>query len=103
IDPSLRGIVTFISGKGMTEYMFLYTAERFSGDLTECNEGDLMWIPKAKIKDLTLWEGDKIFLKLLYEDAPFFSLKLVYDENDILTDAFLDGERTAVSRSVQRP
>ena len=94
---SLRGIVTFISGSGINEYMFLYTASGFSGDLTDCSEGDLEWVKRSKIKDLTLWEGDKIFLKLLADDAPFFSLKLVYDGGDNLVRAVLDGEELLIS------
>ncbi len=92
LHPDLRGIVTFVSGKGLTEYMFLYTASRFSGELIPCTEGDLKWIEKNKIKDLTLWEGDKIFLELLSSGHPFFSLKLVYDEKDVLISAVLDGD-----------
>ena len=95
--PSLRGIVTFISGSGINEYMFLYTARDFTGTLTECSEGDLRWVEISKIKDLTLWEGDKIFLKLLADNAPFFSLKLVYDGSDTLVRAVLDGKELSVS------
>lgn len=60
--------------------MFIFTADNFSGDLAEdCNEGNLKWIPKDEVMDLPVWEGDKIFLKLLIDDAPFFLLKLVYE------------------------
>lgn len=60
--------------------MFIFTADNFSGDLVEdCNEGNLKWIPKDEVMDLPVWEGDKIFLKLLIDDAPFFLLKLVYE------------------------
>ena len=84
-----RGIVTFVSGDD-TEYMHLFTADGFHGTIKECDEGDLEWIDKQKLLDLTLWEGDKIFLRLLEEDIPFFSLKLVY-EGDVLTQAVLNG------------
>ena len=87
----LRGIVTFVSGKGVTEYMFLYTADGFTGEMVPCDEGDLAWVPKDKIKDLELWEGDRIFLRFLAQDVPFFSLKLVYDGGDRLMYAALDG------------
>jgi 8-oxo-dGTP diphosphatase len=80
ISPKLRGIATFISDEWETEYMFIFTADNFSGDLAEdCNEGNLKWIPKDEVMDLPVWEGDKIFLKLLIDDAPFFLLKLVYE------------------------
>lgn len=86
-----RGIVTFITDKlDEAEYMHLYTADGFEGELISCNEGTLEWVPKKDIRHLTLWEGDKIFFKLLDENAPFFSLKLVY-ESDCLKEAVLNG------------
>ena len=87
-----RGIVTFVYGEDIVEYMSLYTADRFSGEEIPCDEGELEWVDKEKIMDLNLWDGDKIFLKLLAEEHPFFSLKLVYDTNDVLTYAALDGK-----------
>jgi len=71
--------------------MHLFTADGFTGQLKECDEGDLQWVPKSRLLDLTLWEGDKIFLELLEQDAPFFLLKLVY-EGDHLVRAILNGE-----------
>lgn len=87
-----RGIVTFVYGEDIVEYMSLYTADRFSGEEIPCDEGELEWVDKEKIMDLNLWDGDKIFLKLLAEEPPFFSLKLVYDTNDVLIYAALDGK-----------
>ena len=86
-----RGIVTFISDVWPLEYMFLYTASEWTGALRDCDEGELAWIDKQELYELTLWEGDRIFLRLLDEDAPFFSLKLVY-RGDTLTQAVLDGK-----------
>ena len=86
-----RGIVTFISARGETEYMSLFTADGFTGELTECSEGVLRWVDRREVLSLELWEGDRIFLKLLEEERPFFSLKLVYDMKDRLTEASLDG------------
>ena len=86
-----RGIVTFVSGDGITEYMHLFTADGFEGEPTECDEGVLEWVPKEKIDDLNIWEGDKIFFRLLTQDEPFFSLKLVYDGAGGLTGASLNG------------
>ena len=71
--------------------MYLYTADRYIGTLKDCDEGNLEWVPKEKVFDLPIWEGDKFFFRLLEEDQPFFSLKLVY-ENDRLTGAALNGE-----------
>lgn len=91
-----RGIVTFDfinpeDQSRMTEYMCLYTADSFSGQLLPCEEGELQWIEKEKVFELPIWEGDKIFLKLLKANAPFFSLKLCYF-GDTLTQAVLDGK-----------
>lgn len=91
-----RGIVTFTSDDCPTEYMCLYTADRFEGTLREdCREGVLEWVPKEEVMKRRLWEGDRVFLKLLTEEAPFFSLKLSY-ENDRLTECVLDGRRLEV-------
>lgn len=81
----LRGIVTFVLDGWGTEYMHLFTADAFEGECIECNEGELRWIPKEEILSLNLWEGDRAFLKLLEEDAPFFSMKLSY-QGDKLVD-----------------
>lgn len=83
-----RGIVTFLSDEWEGEYMHLFTANEYSGELTECKEGDLVWVPKAQIQNLNLWEGDKIFFRLLAENRSFFSLKLRY-EGDKLTETKL--------------
>ena len=87
-----RGIVTFVSDIYETEYMHLFTADGFTGNISECDEGCLEWIEKEKLFDLTLWEGDKIFLKLIENPRPFFSLKLEY-QGDALVSAVLDGEK----------
>ncbi|SFR69314.1 NUDIX hydrolase [[Clostridium] aminophilum] len=88
-----RGIITFVTARGETEYMSLYTADGFEGELQECTEGVLKWIRKNEVPELNLWEGDRIFLRLLTEDRPFFSLKLVYDAEDRLCEAVLDGQK----------
>ena len=86
-----RGIVSFSAKGWPAEYMCLYTADGFEGKLTCCNEGELEWVPKTEVTKLNLWEGDKIFLKLMAENAPFFSLKLMYD-GDVLQYAALNGK-----------
>lgn len=90
-DYQYRGIVTFVSNEWEGEYMHLYTATGWTGALKECNEGVLEWVSREKMKELPQWEGDKIFLRLLEEEAPFFSLKLCYEE-DRLTYAALNGK-----------
>ena len=86
------GIVTFVSGNGVTEYMHLFTADEFEGKSIACDEGELEWVDIDKIESLHIWEGDKIFLRLLAEKVPFFSLKLVYDGHDGLISAVLNGK-----------
>ena len=90
-DYRYRGIVTFVSNVYETEYMHLFTVTDWTGEARECDEGELAWIKKQKLFDLTLWQGDRIFLKLLQEDVPFFSLKLTY-RGDELIEAILNGK-----------
>lgn len=86
-----RGLVTFVSDRWPTEYMHLFTADRFTGTLKECDEGVLEWIPRRRLLELPHWEGDAIFLDLIdREDTPFFSLKLCY-RGDQLEQAVLNG------------
>ena len=89
-DYRYRGIVTFVSDLYETEYMHLFTVSGWTGEARECDEGELAWIKKQKLFDLTLWQGDRIFLELLQKDVPFFSLKLTY-QGDELIEAVLDG------------
>ena len=91
-DYRYRGIVTFVSDVYETEYMHLFSVSHWTGEARECDEGELAWIKKQKLFDLTMWQGDRIFLKLLQEDVPFFSLKLTY-RGDELIEAVLDGKR----------
>ena len=86
-----RGLVTFVSNEWGTEYMHLFHSNSFEGDLKECDEGNLEWVEKSMVYELPLWAGDKIFLKLLEKDIPFFSLKLVY-EGEKLINAVLNRE-----------
>ena len=87
-----RGIVTFVSGNGVTEYMHLFTADEFEGKSIACDEGELEWVKKEDVLKLNIWEGDRIFLRLLADEEPFFSLKLVYDGHDTLVSAVLNGK-----------
>ena len=92
IKPEYRGLLTFVSDKWPTEYIHLFYANNFSGELIECDEGNLEWVPINDIYSLPLWQGDKIFLKLIEDKAPFFSLKLQY-EGEALINAVLNGEK----------
>ncbi len=85
-EYSFRGIVTFVSEVWETEYMNIFTAKYPGGALADCNEGELMWIPKSELMQLQLWEGDRIFLKHLIEHDDFFSLKFEYDKDEKLVN-----------------
>lgn len=89
-DWAYRGIVTFVS-QDWCEYMHLFTASEFTGEVRACDEGTLEWVETDKLTQLPIWEGDKVFLRLLKEKEPFFSLKLVYDE-ERLVKAILNGK-----------
>ena len=90
-----RGLVTFVSDRWETEYMHLFTANGWIGELRECDEGDLEWVGKQDLLSLPQWEGDRIFLDLLNRDVPFFSLKLRY-EGEKLRQAVLNGRELEV-------
>ena len=88
---SYCGIVTFVSDEYGTEYMHLFKSSDFSGELKECDEGTLEWVPKADTFRLPIWQGDKLFLNLMDSDVPFFSLKLCY-RGEALVKAVLNGD-----------
>ena len=99
----MRGIVTFLSGRGDFEYMFLYTADAWDGEINaqdRCSEGILEWVDIDRVMQLNIWEGDKVFFRLIDMDAPFFSLKLEYDEKDNLVRAVLDGREMNVQAAI---
>ena len=86
-----RAIITFVSDEWGTEYMHLFTSNDFEGEVrADCEEGTLEWIDKEELLTKPIWEGDKLFLRLLDKDAPFFSLKLRY-KGERLVEAALDG------------
>ena len=87
-----RGVVTFLQEGGEGEYMYLFTADDFTGELAECDEGNLQWVSMEFLDALPTWEGDRIFLNLLWQDAPFFLLTLRY-QGDRLVEAVLDGKK----------
>lgn len=89
-DYAYRGVVTFVSDRWPTEYMHLFTATGFTGILKDCDEGELEWLPWGQLTRIPHWEGDEIFLRLLEEGGPFFSLKVCY-EGERLQAAVLNG------------
>ncbi len=96
-----RGVVTFVYGE-MTEIIFLFTARglrdsagkpvTLTSELPDCDEGELAWVAWEDVWELPIWEGDRVFLKLLQDDAPHFSVKLCYDSNDALIRAIVNEE-----------
>ena len=87
-----RGVVTFLNDTCEGEYMYLFTADGFTGEMVQCNEGDLQWVEREFLDTLPKWEGDRIFLDLLWQNAPFFLLTLRY-HGDTLVEAVLNGEK----------
>ena len=90
----LRAVITFLSNEWETEYMYLFTASEFSGELIPCNEGELEWIDKDELLNLNLWEGDKIFLKKIIEEENFFTLKVSYEGDQLVESVIMDYYRT---------
>ena len=82
-----RGIITFVTDRYETEFMHLYTADGWEGEMIECNEGNLEWLEKKEVFNLKVWEGDKIFFWLMQHDAPFFSLRLEYVGDELVSYA----------------
>ena len=95
VSWAYRGIVTFVSDEWGTEYMHLFHSKDFIGSVKDCDEGVLEWVGKTALLSLPIWEGDKIFLRLLDTDRPFFSLKLRY-QGDNLVEAVLDGKEKLI-------
>lgn len=90
-----RGVITFTtedSGGVFGEFMYLFTADGFEGQLKDCDEGELKWVSREFLDRLPKWEGDQIFLDLLWKNAPFFLLTLRY-RGDKLQEAILNGEK----------
>lgn len=92
-----RGILTFLFNENEAEYICLYTADGFEGEMKPCDEGTLEWVQKSKISELNLWEGDKLFFELLEKNKPFFSMKLTY-QGDMLVDCELNGDKILTKR-----
>ena len=90
-DLEFRALVTFVSQKGDYELMSLFTAKAPSHEPKECDEGKLEWVKKEDVYSLNIWEGDRLFFEQLGKNKDFFSMKLVYDKEDNLIEAVLNG------------
>ncbi len=96
-----RAIITFISDRGDYELMSLFTTSCPEGEPKECDEGKLEWVKKSEVYGLNLWEGDKIFFRLMEQRDSFFSLKMAYDKEDKLREAVLDGKELDFKKILQ--
>ena len=80
--------------------MHLFTAQLLPEDakkeLPVCDEGELAWVDKSAVMTLPLWEGDKVFLKLLDTEEGFFSLKLCY-QGEKLVNAILNAKELGIT------
>ena len=88
LNPCFRGLVTFVSDEWGVEYMHLFTCTEFDGALIDCDEGELVWLPKAELLTKKMWEGDRLFLKALDERNDFFTLKLHYEGETLVESKF---------------
>ena len=88
LNPRFRGLVTFVSDEWGVEYMHLFTCTHFTGTLTDCDEGELVWLPKGELLTKKLWEGDRLFLRALDERNDFFTLKLRYEGENLVESKF---------------
>ena len=87
-DYRLRAVVTFLSDEYEGEYMYIFTATGYTGEIGECNEGTLEWVDKSKVCDLPIWEGDKLFFEELNRDRGFFTMKLRYEGEKLVETDF---------------
>ena len=79
-----RGLVYFINND-FSEVMHLYIVDSFKGELKDCDEGELRYVDIDEMKELPMWEGDKIFLQYLLDNSPYFELELVYDGDKLIS------------------
>lgn len=84
LNIKLRCIVTYVSNTFDTEYMYVFTSDKFEGEVLKCSEGDLKWIDKDKILNLNIWEGDKIFLEKINNNDNFFTVKFIYENDNLV-------------------
>lgn len=88
ISYSKKGLIHF-NYDDISELMHLYIVNDFKGELIECDEGTLKWIKKSDLFSLELWEGDKIFLKKLINNEPYFELELNYLRDKLISYKFI--------------
>ena len=83
--PVLKGVITFPEFTPNPDwYTYVFKVTEFEGELIDCNEGTLEWVPYDEVLSKPTWEGDHTFVEWLLEDKPFFSAKFVYDGDKLL-------------------
>ena len=83
--PVLKGVIPFPEvTPDLDWYTYVFKVTEFEGELIDCNEGTLEWVPYDQVLSKPTWEGDHTFVEWLLEDKPFFSAKFVYDGDKLL-------------------
>ena len=81
----LKGIITFPEfTPDLDWYTYVFKVTEFEGELIECNEGTLEWVPYDQVLSKPTWEGDHTFVEWLLEEKPFFSAMFRYDGDRLL-------------------
>ena len=81
---SCCGEVLFVD-ENIKMMMYIYEISDFSGELIECDEGELKWIPIKDIYDYPMWEGDKAFLPKVINHEPYFKMVVSYAHNELVS------------------
>lgn len=99
-DYKFRGLIHFLPEGSEAEEMYLYTVSSYTGTLnTDCNEGELRFIPKSDILNLNLWEGDPFFLRKILSGEPEFHMSLIYDSENNLVECREYPNNSALARA----
>lgn len=96
LDPVFRGVITFSYVNASPRYLFLYTGRLADFEVAETDEGELAWVAPENIFDLSLWPGDRLFLKPLLKEDGLIDMTLTYDEADQLVVAYDNLRQTSL-------
>ncbi|MBU1099429.1 MAG: 8-oxo-dGTP diphosphatase [Bacteroidetes bacterium] len=81
----MKGFISFPKFDKVNDWqVFVFVIDDFDGELIDCPEGELDWIPNNKLTDLNLWEGDKHFIPWLFQNK-FFSSKFIYEDGKYIS------------------
>ena len=79
----LLGTIKFYMNGKYTEKIYVYAGYEVKGEMIACDEGLLQFFKKDEILNLSLWEGDKIFLRPLLENKKF-KCSLYYNDEKLI-------------------